>query len=262
MTSPLDDIAFLTRSPNRVAVLLTVAEGSHTRRELVDEVAASRVTVGRILEDFDERGWVQRRGTTVESTGRGRLLAHEVGSLRNRLRALDRLDSVIEWFPVDRLNVPLEGFVDAEVTVPTATQPNRHHRRIGTVGAEAAVARMYSGAVTHEAIEIHRTAVREQGQRLELLLTTEALEVVRAEPSLGEALRMLAAESVVAVVDSPLPVPFVGLFDGTCFIGATDDRGAVGVVETDSETVVDWAERTLDDLAARASRVDPESISD
>lgn len=255
MSRPLDDVAFLARSPNRVAVLRALADGPRSRHELVEETSASRVTVGRILHDFDEREWVTHGDGAYETTTRGRLVARELLALLDRLRAVDRLDPVLPWFAVDRIDVPLSAFVDSEVTVPTGTDPNRHHRRIGTVGAAADTARMYAQGVTREAIDIHRSAVRDDDQRVELVLTRAALDAVRGDEGLREAFRDLVSDAAfVGIVDDPPPVPFVGLFDDRCFVGAVDDSGAfAGVVESDRDAVVDWAVRTLDSLVERAA---------
>ena len=258
MSSPVDDVAFLARSPNRVAVLRALADGPRSRHELVEETPASRVTVGRILHDFAEREWITHGDGAYETTTRGRLVARELLGLLDRLRAIERLDPVLPWFAVDRIDVPLSAFVDSEVTVPVATDPNRHHRRIGTVGAAAETARMYAQGVTREAIDIHRSAVRDDDQRLELVLTRAALDAVKRDEELREAFHGLVSEAaVVGTVDDPPPVPFVGLFDDRCFVGAADDTGAfAGVVESDHDAVVDWAVRTLDSLVERATPLD------
>jgi predicted transcriptional regulator len=262
MSEPLDDVAFLTRSSNRVAVARTLAAGPHSRRELVAETDGSRVTVGRILHDFEERGWVDSVDTLYQLTTRGRLVVQGVETLFDRLAALDRLDPVLPWFAVDRLDVPVESFVDADVTVPTGVEPNRHHQRIGTLGAAAASVRMYSQGVTSEALHIHLDAVRE-GQRLTLLLTDDVLDTARENARLRTDLAALAeTDGTVGRVTESLLVPFVGLFDGRCVVGIGDDQDRpVGIVESDDDAVVAWAERTIDDLDAAAVEVGPAAFT-
>jgi DNA-binding transcriptional ArsR family regulator len=262
MPSPLDDVAFLSRSENRVAVMRALADGPHSRQELVETTDGSRVTVGRVLSDFEARGWVRTENSSAALTTQGRLVIGGLDALLARLRAVDRLDPVLPWFEVDRLDVPVESFVDAETTVPTAAEPHRHHRRIGTVGGAASTARMYSQGVTSEALGIHLDAVREAGQRLTLLLTDEAVETAREDDSLGVDLRALVStDAVVGSVDEALPVPFVGLFDGRCVVGVSDDRDLpVGIVESDDSGVVAWADRTLDRLEAAATPVEADTF--
>jgi predicted transcriptional regulator len=262
MTPPLADVAFLVRSPNRLAVLKLLADGARARAELVEETPASRVTVGRILHEFVGREWAVRTAAGYETTTRGRLLARELSSLRTRLRALDRLGPLVEWLPVDALDVPLEAFVDARVTCPTTTEPDRHHRRIGSVGATAERARMYSQGVTSEALAIHRSAVEDAGQRLDLVLTREAFEVGRADETLREDLRTLVDAGDVGVTDEPLPFPFVARFDDVGFVGADDESAPVGVVESDDEAVVEWADRVVDAALTDSTPVDSVALTD
>jgi predicted transcriptional regulator len=259
MSEPLDDVAFLTRSPNRVAVARTLADGPRSRRELVAETDGSRVTVGRILHDFEERGWVERPDAAYELTTRGRLVVQGLLTVLDRLRAVERLDPVLPWFEADRLGVSVEAFVDAETTAPTETEPNRHHQRIGTLGATATSARMYSHGVTSEALGIHLAAAAD-GQRLTLLVTQEVVDAVREDPGLrADFGALVGTDAFVGTVDESLPVPFLGLFDGRCVVGVVDDRSRpVGIVESAADEVVAWAERTLDALAADATAVDPD----
>ena len=55
MTTPLDDIDWVTRSENRVQALELLAEQSRSRSELLEEIDASRVTFNRQLEALEER---------------------------------------------------------------------------------------------------------------------------------------------------------------------------------------------------------------
>jgi len=77
MADPFEEISFLTRSENRVGVLGTLSEGAYTERELVDETGISKVTVGRITEDFLDRGWVRETEEGYEATRFGDLLTED-----------------------------------------------------------------------------------------------------------------------------------------------------------------------------------------
>ena len=58
MTTALDDVDFLTRSEHRVTVLETLADEPHEYTELKDLTGVSRVTLGRLLAQFEEKGWI------------------------------------------------------------------------------------------------------------------------------------------------------------------------------------------------------------
>jgi hypothetical protein len=54
MNSAGDDVVFLARSPNRLAVLCAFVDGPTDRRALERTTGASRITVGRVLGDLTE----------------------------------------------------------------------------------------------------------------------------------------------------------------------------------------------------------------
>lgn len=58
MRTPLGDIEFLARSEHRLTVLETLPEEGLTPNELKEETGIPRATIGRILGNFEERGWV------------------------------------------------------------------------------------------------------------------------------------------------------------------------------------------------------------
>lgn len=59
MSQRVDTLQFLAGSPHRVAVLRSLNDGAERSRvDLFSEIEASRRTVKRTLEEFDERGWI------------------------------------------------------------------------------------------------------------------------------------------------------------------------------------------------------------
>lgn len=87
MADPLETVDYLARSPHRGGLLTAFREAPQTRGELVASADASRVTVDRVLEDFETRGWVDRRDGQYRATPKGRYLAGELGRLQERLQA-------------------------------------------------------------------------------------------------------------------------------------------------------------------------------
>ncbi len=116
--SSFGEISFLTRSENRVAVLGTLAEGPHTEYELVEATGISDVTVGRILEDFAERGWVREDEEAYGTTRLGDLLAEDYARFERTMDVACRLGPVLEYPPVDRMDFDLRLLVHGRVSDP------------------------------------------------------------------------------------------------------------------------------------------------
>ncbi|MGM0399575.1 MAG: helix-turn-helix domain-containing protein, partial [Halobacteriota archaeon] len=62
MSHRSDTLQFLSNSPHRVEILRTLrGDGGLSRRDLYSAIQASRRTVKRSLQKFDERGWIHER---------------------------------------------------------------------------------------------------------------------------------------------------------------------------------------------------------
>ncbi|MFC7009476.1 helix-turn-helix domain-containing protein [Halalkalicoccus salilacus] len=95
----LDDIAFLARSASRVRVLETLASDPHDRAELQAETGIPRATVGRIVTEFETRGWVKDDGRRYSTSPLGSFLVAEFRSLLEGVKTMQKLRGVIEWLP-------------------------------------------------------------------------------------------------------------------------------------------------------------------
>lgn len=120
----LEDIAYLSRSDNRVLVLNTLTDGPHTRREMEELTGVSRPTLGRIVNEFEERNWAERTtdGDYV-ATPMGHHIATQFTPFAESIEAIRRLSEAIEWLPTDELSIGLHHFSDAFVKRPEEDDP-------------------------------------------------------------------------------------------------------------------------------------------
>ena len=91
MDQSLDEIEYLSRSENRVQVLKLLTRDALTRRELQNEIGASQATLSRILQDFERRQWIQKRGPVYETTALGSWVADCLSALQQALSVSDDL---------------------------------------------------------------------------------------------------------------------------------------------------------------------------
>lgn len=117
-TTRLDDVEFLVRSTNRLDVLDAIRTAPRSRDELREDTDVSRVTLSRILADFEDRRWIARRNGHYESTPEGTVVAAEVGRLFGNLAAVDALGPTLRWLPTERFDFELGRLAGAEVMVP------------------------------------------------------------------------------------------------------------------------------------------------
>lgn len=258
MSDPLEDVAFLTRSPHRVAVLRELADGLRTRTDLVDATGASRVTVGRILGDFTDREWVARDGDTYRATPLGRLLAADLSRLLDSAAVSQRFRDVLESFPTDEIDVDFRAFADATVTDTDPADPTGPARRYAAVMADADEVRVLSRTAKPAAIRHHRETVVESEQSFAVVHTERSLSAIAADPEMTAWLRDISASAQGEHFRTDRPVPVdVMIADETVVLMLSDESGTrPAVVESDAEAVRAWAVETFEDHRADATPVD------
>ena len=123
-SAALEDIAYLSRSQNRIGILEALASGPYTRRELEAFTEASRTTLDRIVNELEERGWAER---TVDgeyvTTPTGQQLLEQLLPFIDAVVAIRQLGDAIAWLPAAELSIGLHHFRDATVRRPEQDDP-------------------------------------------------------------------------------------------------------------------------------------------
>lgn len=252
MDAPLEDIAYVARSPNRPAVLSALDEGPRTRRELDEETGASRATLARILGDLEERRWIERSGDHYVITALGRLVAEEFAALIDTMDAVESIRDVAHLLPTEG-SLDLRAFADATVTRPDPADPTAHldraHEHVAgadSVDILATLALPRIARVAAERLqrgELSFEATIPAGFARDLTPDADVRASFRDIVDGGGTIRLVeeTIEHNVLVADD------------TVVLWLCDDEGDdQGVLVTDDERVREWVERqiaTYDDVA-------------
>lgn len=263
MTLPLDDVAFLANSENRVAVLEALAATPQTRQDLLDEFDGSRVTLARALRDFETRCWVERTGHGYRITPLGKWVCEEFTNLVEVIEVEHELRDVLAWFPADQLPFELECLREADIVRPTQNDP------LAPVDALVEWWRTadHVSAVTYQmyraGIKMLWEATVHGELTLDFILTPETVEYLVADPKLRVHLtEMLELETVdIWVYDEP-SASLIALVDGVVGIGINDDTDKPqALIRCSDDAVRTWAEETLAAYREQADPVTTETIS-
>lgn len=120
----LDDIAYLARSTNRVRLLDALATGSFTRSDLEDLTGIARTTIGRIVNELEERGWVVRTSNgEYTATPTGEQAVTEFVPLVESMAVIRKLGDTVAWLQTDAVSIDFHHFSDATVRRPESTDP-------------------------------------------------------------------------------------------------------------------------------------------
>ncbi|MCU4800523.1 hypothetical protein OB920_09090 [Halobacteria archaeon HArc-gm2] len=241
MTDAVDDVEFLARSENRVAVLDSLREGPATRAALQDRLGIDRVTLGRILASFEDREWVGTDGERYATTFLGDLVADRFGGFRSFVATARDLRALVGTVPLAELGFPVDRLADATVTTAGEGDPYAPVRQFMECVRDSD---SLSGYDTTTIAPIYVDEIREE------ILGGMTTEIVYRPPVIDQIVSDYR-EAVAGAVESghltlwvaeDLPCG-LAIFDDRVGIGAYDDEtGMLEVfVESDDPAIREWA---------------------
>ncbi|WP_254544305.1 helix-turn-helix transcriptional regulator [Halomarina pelagica] len=262
--SSLEEIEFLARSPNRIRVLDTLTAEPMKRHEIEAGTGISRATLARILDDFEDRGWVIREGKQYETTPVGNYVAQEFTDVLKRFAPVPGLNEVAQWFPEEGFDFDLGCLAGAEIIRPArsdALAPTTHiTRRLRTADR----VRVISYSHLSDVMEVCWRATAERTLELESIVDRGVLERIETDPRmLDHAQEMVeSGQAKFFWHEGPIPVT-VFLIDDVVLLCLSGDEGAPhAVIETSDETVHSWAESIIDTYRCEGEVLDPRLLTE
>ncbi|WP_435361721.1 helix-turn-helix transcriptional regulator [Haloarchaeobius sp. DFWS5] len=243
MESALEEIEFLALSSNRVTVLSELSDGSRTRSALAEATGASQATLGRILEDFQDRSWIRRDGGSYIATPTGELVSNGFTNLLTILDTERDLRDVVPYLPVDSITFDLSHLTDATVIQPTETRPGAPLQRALELAATADEMVTFSHAFNNQSLAAVEERVTEGSLSFYGVFSQSAIDALTADSELCHLLAALvdASNAEIHVRDEDIPLAVL-VADDVVHLLLRDDRGVLqGSIETRDETILAWA---------------------
>lgn len=123
-SNALDDIAYLGRSDNRLELLTLLSSDQATRSELNDRTGIAGTTIGRILNELQNRGWVERSAAgTYTATATGQVVVHEFEPVFDAMVAVRSLGEAVEMLPLEEISISVRHFQNATEVSPDPNSP-------------------------------------------------------------------------------------------------------------------------------------------
>ena len=257
----LEDVAYLSRSANRVRILEALAAEPHERRELMDATGVSRTTLGRILNELTERGWVEWDADgRFAATRTGEHVAAAFTPLVDAMAAVRSLGEAADWLPASVHDVGLDAFRDATVHRPDPNAPLSFARELvdRIEGAETFRTLSYLAPPEGSVAEVFHERVREDGFSSESILAGGLTEHVLEDPERRDRWReSVEAGAAVYSYDGYIPCNLF-VIDGTVLVvNADTDAGPPGAyIESDHPRVLEWADDLIAKHREEAERID------
>ncbi len=260
MNDTLDDIRFLGDSKHRAVVLDRLSERPCSRATFREATGASSATVGRILQSFEERGWLTREGSAYRLTAVGTFVAGSFARFRRDLALADELTELLPHLPLDEIGIGVDRLADAFVTRATQTNPFAVVSRVRELELDSETALSLTDFFPEPCIDGRYEAIVHGTQTFEAMFAPVVVRAAMASDSADKFAAIVASDRTeIAVYDGPIPQP-VMFHDGTaCLVVRDEENISIGMIETDDPTVVEWVLALFERFQADAtplSRVD------
>lgn len=260
MGAPLEDVAFLARSENRVAILRALEKRTRDRRELRAETGISRSTLGRVLGELEEHGWIEREGRTYEMTTAGGLVLDQFVPLLETLGGLQTLGDGMKYLPIGEMSLDIRHFNDARLVTPTEFDP--------TEGFQYGIKRMHeSDTVRSVARTVPPPYVRAIYEDItagklaaEIILDGEYLNAVKDSDMAGT-WRQIAANADVQRYEDYIPYRLIILDDVVHLWLCSDEGEQSGLLESENLAVREWAESLYEEYRTETEPLDSATLS-
>jgi predicted transcriptional regulator len=221
--------------------------------------------MGRVLADFEDRGWVVRDGRIYELTRLGEFVAEEFVEFCESMATERKLRDVWRWLPREMSKFDIGLFEDAVVSYPGPGYPSQPLERIAElVGRTNSLRGFGATVVKSNNLEAAFTRILD-GMESEYVYDPAVFEAVYSwNPELVT--EATARENCTHYVHESLP-------DGDrCGLIILDERVAIcchdgptgalrAVVDTDSPAAREWADSVYQHIRDDARLIeDPESF--
>lgn len=260
MEGALEDIKFLANSDSRVRVLETLKAGPATRKELQEETGVPRSTAARVLDEAEDRGWVESEGSRYQITSMGEVMISEFATYVETTKGVKHLGPAIDWLPEPAHALEFRYLREATITMPTEANPTAAFDR----GMELIrTADEYRG-LTQNSLPEYMEEICDRVVRGELdfqgVIEASFIETLQTDPD--RAARWHDIAQGMWLYSGRVPIN-MHILDGTVLIWLCDENHegkdvlAKGVLESEHPAVVSWAESLYEKYLTEAEPLTP-----
>lgn len=250
MEDSLEAVRFLASSANRVQALTALVDGDANRRELTENVDGSRSTVTRILNEAENRGWVDSEGSRYWLTPLGESMVTDFRSYLKTVEAHQHLGDVVNQLPPPLFSLDLRHLRDANIIEPTEANPAAPFNRALDLFRGASE---YRG-LNSTSLPKHANVLRNRAERdrldFEQVFEQGFVETIRADPERVNIWSSLSDR--VWLYDGVVPIN-VQIVNETVIVwlGKTRER-PTGLLESENAAVLSWAQSLYNQYRSEA----------
>ena len=218
-----------------------------------------------MLGSLQDHDWVEQNGQEYALTAFGEIIAAEFTTLLETVETVQQLAHVARSLPTDQMDFDIRQFDDATITTAAPGDPYRHVRRVEELVYDADHLRLLSNTIAPGSMEEWLAEYDDfiEGDRVvESVISADTLDQVSVDAGMVDMFDDFVDMERAQIYRYEGSIPqMVGVADGIAFIVPTDDQGLpIAVVETTDETVLAWAEETIDGYLAQSTKLTSENL--
>lgn len=261
----IEDIAYLSRSASRVRILAALASDPQTRGDLEETTGIARTTIGRIVNEFEERGWARRTPNgKYSATPPGKAIISEFRPFVQSVQAIRTLGNLVAWLPTDEVPLDLHHLSDVSVRRPEPADPMSTVTEFNARLDEASEFQCLVGIAPPIPFEQKmRNGVVDRGMETKHVITDEELNYLLKQPErLPRWREYVEAGANLYRYDGRIPCN-IFVFDDTVIFSHTKSEFGephVGIV-SDNPEVVSWSREMIEKYRQEAESLDSSVFS-
>ena len=254
MDKSVEVAKFLADSPHRVSILRAIRAGDRpSRADLAEHVDASRRTIKRTLDRFDERGWILRDGEGLTLTVGGGFALDGFESFATHVDVIDEYHTFVSKVNEEVCRIGPAEFEGATVVETAEGSPFAPVEYLLDRCREATDrAHILVSYISRVILEELLSAAGDQGLDLTIVVDENVRWRIETTDRYRELLEGEGKMASLYTVDESMPLSFA-LVDERAMVSVPNDEDVPAVLlESANRECVAVIERRLEQICARA----------
>jgi predicted transcriptional regulator len=241
-----------------------MAKETQTRQKLREDMPMSRTTLGRILNEFENRDLITRTKQGYTTTLAADAILAKFIPLLETMEGIHNLDEAIEWLPPPAHSVDLRHFRDADITTSTPDNPAEPFDRGLKLISDADTYRGLTSTAIPSYVQVLNKGLVQGRLDVEGVIKASFVETLRNDQERADPWYDFVEAEAIWLYDGPVPIN-MHLLDNIVLIWLgehdEDDMEVYGLLESTNPSVLSWAESLYKEYRAEANLLDMATLS-
>lgn len=260
MAGAFDDLNFLMGSVNRLAVLKGISNEPRTPEKLVTDLETSPVTINRILDDLEDRNWIEGRDEVYSTTVLGNVVAADALRLERTVEIAQRFKPISTYLSQSEIDFDPRLLEHATMTRGPEDSAFAHVDRWAELFRQSDQFYGITSHVTETLLDVFTEEIRTNDMEVVGVLSDDLIDRLWADPERREAAKSMIAHGADIYRDDHAEWNFaVGIYDAgrMSFVGFDESGTPRLKIESEHPDLRRWAEEKFERFRERSVLLSP-----